>query len=137
MKKSHLLGDVSTCNKETVNIGLLRLLAVPAHKVRLLCLLFSSIIFFQSLDVDAALVEVDLFSSGDTLITQDTDSGLEWLDLTETVGISYNDIIAGEGGYTGLGFQHATGDQISALIITANLTEGSVVPRQPQLDRIA
>ena len=38
--------------------------------------------------IDAALIEVDLFESGDRLLTRDGATGLEWLDLTATVGLS-------------------------------------------------
>lgn len=45
-----------------------------------------------STNVNAAIISTDWLTSGDNLITQDTDSGLEWLDLTATLGRSYNDI---------------------------------------------
>jgi hypothetical protein len=47
---------------------------------------------------EAALIEVDLFSSDDSLITRDTENGFDWLDLTETLNLSYNEIEAGIGG---------------------------------------
>ena len=43
----------------------------------------------------AALIEQDLFTSGDGLITLDTSTGLEWLDVTETLGQTYNAVAAG------------------------------------------
>ena len=45
-----------------------------------------------SFNADAAIVSVDWLTAGDNLITQDTESGLEWLDLSETMNRSYNDI---------------------------------------------
>ena len=48
----------------------------------------------------ASLIEVDLFSSGDSLLTVDKITGLAWLDLTATVGLSYDEIMAGTGGWT-------------------------------------
>ncbi|RKZ67885.1 MAG: hypothetical protein DRQ44_05080 [Gammaproteobacteria bacterium] len=45
-----------------------------------------------SFNTSAALVSTNWKTVGDNLITRDTDSGLEWLDLTETTGLSYNDV---------------------------------------------
>ena len=39
---------------------------------------------FFSFNVSAALVNVDWQTSGDNLVTRDTVSGLDWLDLTVT-----------------------------------------------------
>jgi hypothetical protein len=64
----------------------------------------------------AALIEVDLFTQGDKLLTLDTSTGLEWLDLTVTENESYNSIIGGFGGFiTGEGFRYATEAEIAAL----------------------
>ena len=42
----------------------------------------------------ADLVEADLVpGSGDSLVTRDTDSGLEWLDVTETVGVPFDAVL--------------------------------------------
>ncbi|MCW8854171.1 MAG: hypothetical protein OQK72_05690, partial [Gammaproteobacteria bacterium] len=48
----------------------------------------------MSTSVNAAIISVDWQSAGDNLITQDTDSGLEWLDLTVTNGVSLSEIYA-------------------------------------------
>lgn len=42
-----------------------------------------------STNLNAALISDDLNTSGDGLITRDTTSGLSWLDLTETINLSY------------------------------------------------
>jgi hypothetical protein len=64
----------------------------------------------------AALIEVDLFTQGDKLLTLDTSTGLEWLDLTATEDESYNSIIGGFGGFiTSEGFRYATEAEIAAL----------------------
>jgi hypothetical protein len=49
------------------------------------------------------------------LITRDTETGLEWLDLTATENLSYNDIEADVGGWISLGFRHATGSEVCGL----------------------
>jgi hypothetical protein len=63
--------------------------------VRLLFVL--SVLLVVRSDVNATLIERDLFSPGDGLLTYDTQSGLEWLDWTYTdYGVSYNDILTSE-----------------------------------------
>lgn len=37
----------------------------------------------------AALIQADLFAPGDGLLTQDTDTALEWLDVDQTLGLSF------------------------------------------------
>ena len=46
-----------------------------------------------SFDASATIISTDWRFAGDNLITQDTDSGLEWLDLTVTDGLSYYDVV--------------------------------------------
>lgn len=70
----------------------------------------------SSASVSAALVSADWQTAGDNLITRDTESGLEWLDLTVTANTSYNTITSqfGSGG-TYEGWALATHVQISAM----------------------
>src|SRR5215831_1623366 len=63
----------------------------------------------------AALTSMDLLAPGDGLITRDTATSLDWLDLTPTVGLSFNQVAGGVGGWTGLGFQYATTTQVMGL----------------------
>ena len=78
---------------------------------------------------NAALIETDLVpGSGDGLLTLDTDTNLEWLDLTETINLSFNEISGGAGGYTTiLGFRYATHEEVTALYLTAGVTEFGLV----------
>ncbi len=46
----------------------------------------------------ATLTEVDLVDVGDGLVTRDDVTGLDWLDLTQTLDISFDDIEGGAGG---------------------------------------
>ena len=69
----------------------------------------------------AAVFFVAAGSSEATLIdlgraTRDLDAGLDWLDLTETVGFSFNEIIGGAGGLLDAGWTFATGSQVCDLI---------------------
>lgn len=64
----------------------------------------------------AEIVEADLAAPGDGLVTRDTGTGLDWLDLTETTGLSYDDILAGVGGWTDSGWRHATTVELCDLL---------------------
>ena len=72
-----------------------------------------------------ALVHQGLVSgTGDHLITLDTDTNLEWLNLTATVNLSYLEVLAGAGGYTTThGFRYATGEEIGLLLQHAGVTK--------------
>ena len=69
----------------------------------------------------ADLFEEDLFAPGDGLLTRDTVTLLEWLDLTSTTSVSPDEILAGAGpgpgGWVGLGFSHATTEQVKQLFL--------------------
>ena len=77
-----------------------------------------------------ALVQNDLVpGSGDQLLTLDTDTNLEWLNLTATAGQSYLDVLGGFGGFIGtLGFDFATGAQVGELFAHANISKGLSEP---------
>lgn len=71
----------------------------------------------------AALLEIDLNALGDGLITRDTSTGLDWLDLTATLGKSYNEVDAGFGGFIDQGFSFATESQVRALYTEAGIAQ--------------
>lgn len=71
-----------------------------------------SMISLLALPASADLIEQDLFAAGDALLTLDDVSGLRWLDLTETTGISMDDIEADVGGWASRGFRHASTSEI-------------------------
>ena len=58
-----------------------------------------------------------LIDAGD--ITQDTDTGLEWLDLTESAGFSVDDVLAGAGGFLADGWSIAHVADVDQLFINA------------------
>lgn len=63
----------------------------------------------------AALVSADsVYGTGS--VTQDTATGLEWLDLTQTTNQSYNQIVGGANGYLANGFAVATLAQVEQLL---------------------
>ena len=72
----------------------------------------------------AALIEVDLLAGGDGLITRDTATGLDWLDLTPTNGISINAALA-LSVVADHGFQVATIAQVGVLFANAGIASSA------------
>jgi len=93
-------------------------------------LIIGSLLLILSAQANAILLSVDFISSGDGLLTRDTDTGLEWLDLTATSNASINDVLNGYGDFISSGFRYASIDELTTLYTNAeivNLT-GSFVP---------
>ena len=63
----------------------------------------------------AVLLEIDLNTPGDGLVTRDTDTRLDWLDLTESTDLSFDQVEADVGGFISDGWRHATGAEVCAL----------------------
>ena len=74
---------------------------------------------------EATLTSKDLATPGDGQLTYDSLTGLSWLDLTNTIGYSYDTVLACTGQYTtALGFRYATGSEVAQLLVDAGITEG-------------
>jgi hypothetical protein len=56
------------------------------------------------------------------MYTLDTDTSLQWLDLTATVGESYNSVAGGFGGYYATGYRHATVLEVAQLFTNGGMT---------------
>jgi hypothetical protein len=70
----------------------------------------------------ADLFSRDLLGVGDGLVTQDTRTGLEWLDYNVTNGLSYEQVMQGEKDLTTkLGFRYATLGEIEEFVKSADL----------------
>ena len=74
-----------------------------------------------SLPAPAALIAHDLLAPGDALMTYDSDTNLEWLDLTLTKNQSYTGVEASIY-FTNHGFRHATTDEVTTLFENAGGT---------------
>ncbi len=73
----------------------------------------------------ATLIVQDLFS-GDSAITRDDATGLDWLDVFKTQGQSYNSVAAGYGNYTTThGFRFATESEVRTLYTNAGIVDFS------------
>jgi hypothetical protein len=86
----------------------------------------------------AELVEVDLNAPGDALVTRDTETGLDWLDLGGvTTNLSYDAIQGGAGGWIASGWRYATQAEVCALFVdhteatTCNYDSGVIVVSLP------
>jgi hypothetical protein len=71
----------------------------------------------------AALLERDLLLDRDHAITYDTDTQFEWLDLTKTEGLNYNDALASKY-VTEFGFHIATVAEVLQLWADVGVTPG-------------
>ena len=84
--------------------------------------LYLSIVSFNA---NASLMEADLNTIGDGLLTIDSSTQLEWLDVTATMFLSVNEILSGAGGWVDLGFRYATTNEVQVLAGSAGLTDFS------------
>lgn len=92
---------------------------------KVLSLAFTTIICLSTSQVFASLIESDYVSgTGDKLLTFDSSSGLQWLDLTATKGRSVDQIELGFGGYLADGFRYATGSEVLDLFASADAPQG-------------
>lgn len=74
------------------------------------------------------VAQADLLSISDAeygagSVTLDTETGLEWLDLTASVGLSIDDVFAGAGGFIDNGWSIARGTQVDELFYNAGATD--------------
>lgn len=70
----------------------------------------------------AELLKADLLAgSGDGMVTRDTLTGLDWLDVTLTVNQNYDQVRTGD--FYRQGFRHATLAEVSALFLNAGLVD--------------
>ena len=78
-----------------------------------------------------SLIQADLVpGSGDQLITYDTETNLQWLNLTATANRSRNEVLAGFGGFTTTyGFRYATGAEVGELFRHAGVSKGLDEPQ--------
>jgi len=75
--------------------------------------------WLASAGANATLVSTDLALPGDGLLTYDSATGLQWLDLTATLGKSVNEVLGGYGGYIDTGFRYATTAEVEQLYLDA------------------
>ena len=86
-------------------------------KVKLI--LGASILLLVSGQSNAALFEADYLSAGDGLITMDTNSTLEWLDLSLTSGMPFANALSA---YSADGWRYAEQNEIFAMF-DSNFTD--------------
>ncbi len=69
----------------------------------------------------AILIEADDPVFGLNALTVDTETGLQWLDLTHSLNFSYAAVEAGEGGFLSVGLRHATEPEVAGLFVAAGI----------------
>jgi hypothetical protein len=90
------------------------------YKITFLIAFIISLCVAEVLHAD--LLERDWLSPGDNALLYDSVSDLEWLDLDQNAGESYNTISALLGsGAPYEGFRYATGEEITGLFLNANI----------------
>ena len=74
----------------------------------------------------AVLIETDRATLGDGELTLDTATGLYWLDIDLTLGLSVDDLVGGAGGWlTTAGYRFATLPEVVALYNEAGIVDGT------------
>ena len=74
--------------------------------------------------INADLIERDWINPGDNSVLYDTDTGLDWLDLDQTAGFSYNTVSSELGsGATYEGFRYASQEDLFTLFQNANIPD--------------
>jgi hypothetical protein len=81
------------------------------------------LLIFWATICPAALVDLDWKTSGDRLLTYDTETQLQWLDLTQTAGLPYTEVNASLGpGDSFAGFFFANSNQLAVFFQHAGIT---------------
>ena len=90
----------------------------------LFIIVFAFIIVLWGMGIsNAKLISIDKNSLNDGLITLDTSTGLEWLDVLETQGMSYDDVLSDQSIQFD-GWRHATGLEVGDLFGYIDIPEG-------------
>jgi hypothetical protein len=79
------------------------------------CLLLASTLLLGAVPAASEVVELDLYAAGDGLLSWDTETNLQWLDLTATTNTSWAEIDGDHGGWLSAGFRRASGEEICTL----------------------
>lgn len=105
--------------------------------IRLLLATLSLFVTVFSHSSFATFIESDLYEYGDSLLTFDSENNLEWLDVTLTTGLSYNDIMNNEGGWLALGFRYASVYEVENLFTDFGIPLWSNnAPNRPEIDNL-
>lgn len=91
---------------------------------------------FVSQITHALLIETDVYWADDKLLTVDTRTGLEWLDLTPTDGFSINEAMVSPW-VTELGFRVANAQDVDSLLESAGLAADVFDPSQTAPEAIS
>ena len=92
-------------------------------KSRLLCAVCTMLLVLPFSSAHAALIEIEWEGGafGNTDLTRDTLTGIDWLDVTKTLNVTVNDTIAGFGGYISSGFRYASLQEVEDLFVSVGI----------------
>ena len=76
-----------------------------------------ALLFGQMRPAEAALISVDDATFGVGALTQDSLTGLEWLDVAGTEDLSMDEVLGGANGYLAAGFRHANQAEVTTLYL--------------------
>jgi hypothetical protein len=76
---------------------------------------------------EGALIKKDLYNPGDELLIQDTETGLEWMNMSLTDGLTASQIRSDYGGYLSAGFRLATATEVTAVMESGGLIPDGVI----------
>lgn len=93
---------------------------IPGTTPRFASAVLASAILLLGVEARAELIPIDLISAGDQLITRDTATGLDWLDLTATLNLSVRDLRDGAGSWLASGFHFASSEQVRTLFLNSD-----------------
>jgi hypothetical protein len=87
----------------------------------------AALVLLTSLAVNSGqastLSSQDLLHAGDGLVTFDSRTNLQWLDVPATQGVSQYDILDGSGGWIAEGFRYATFEEYKGLLSSSGMVE--------------
>lgn len=89
-----------------------------------------TLLLAASAPAHAAISERDFFTLNDRALTYDDTTNFEWLDLTKTLGLSYNQTLATTY-VTDFGFRMATPDEVLGLWASAGVVPGLSAQNAP------
>lgn len=89
-------------------------------------LIIASTIAFASMGANAELIATDWKTTGDSLATLDAETGIEWLDLTQTDGMSINQA-EGLLSSTFAGWRLPTRNEVTQMMVNAFPSKAAIV----------
>lgn len=95
------------------------------NRIRILTVV---VLMLPALAANADIIEGNCDGTSDSMVTCDETSGLEWLDLNETLDLSVSDFLADVGAWISDGWQFATSSLVDQLFVNGGAIELTGIP---------